>query len=263
MAEAFFSPATAPFAVAISLMLMIAAAEIIGALMGMPASAALDSMLPDVDVDADLDVDLDIDADLDLEADYAGGPMDADAPSVPDAPSPGPLSQVLAWLCVGKVPVLVLLIIFLTAFGLVGFFVQGLSQTLIGAPLPALVAVAPAFAAAIPTTRFAGLTFAAIMPKEQTEAVSQRRFIGKVATIVRGEARKGLPAEAKFADRHGQTHYVLVEPDNDADTFSQGSEVVIVKQTGRSVYQAILNTSAAMSDNAASDQQHGNGGQNA
>ena len=258
MIEAFFSPATTPFAVAISLMLIIAAAEIIGALMGMPASAALDSVLPEIDAD----VDLDIDADFNLETDYAGGPLDTDAPSVPNAPNPGPLSQILGWLCVGKVPILVLLIVFLTAFGLAGFFVQEVTRSVIGVPLPALVAVAPALFAAIPAMRVAGLTLAKIMPKEQTEAVSQRRFIGKVATIVRGEARKGLPAEAKFADRHGKTHYVLVEPDDETETFEQGAEVVIVKQRG-SVYLGILNTSAAMSDNAASDHFDGNGRDNA
>ena len=246
MIEAFFSPATTPFAAAISLMLIIAAVELIGALMGMPASAALDSMLPEIDAD----IDLDIEAELDLAADYAGGPLDADAPSVPNTPSPGPLSQILGWLCVGKVPILVLLIVFLTAFGLAGFLVQGIVRGIVGTPLPAVAAVAPALFAAIPATRAAGLALAKIMPKEQTEAVSQKRFIGKIATIVRGEARKGLPAEAKFSDRHGQTHYVLIEPDNEKETFAQGAEVVIVKQRG-SIYRAILNTSAAMSDTAA------------
>lgn len=258
MIDTFFSPATTPFAVAISLMLIITAVEVFGALMGMPASAMLDSLLPELDAD----VDLDIDTDLDLEADYAGGPLDADAPGIPDAPNPGPLSQILGWLCVGKVPILVLLIVFLTAFGLVGLIIQGAVQGVFGAPLPAIIAVGPALFAAIPTTRIAGLTLSKIMPKEQTEAVSQKKFIGKIATIVRGRARKGLPAEAKFSDQHGQTHYVLVEPDNDTASFDQGSEVVIVKQTG-SVYQAILNTNAAMSDNAALDKLDRNGGDNA
>ena len=252
MIETFFSPATAPFAIAISLMLMIAAVELIGALMGMPASAMLDSLLPEIDADIDLDLDLDVDTDLDLEADYAGGPLDADAPSVPNAPSPGPLSQVLGWLCVGKVPKLVLLIVFLTAFGLSGIFIQRITGGLFGSPLPALIASLPALAAAIPVTRIAGLSLAKIMPKEQTEAVSQKQFIGKVATIVRGEARKGAPAEAKLTDSFGQTHYVLVEPDDDTESFQQGSAVIIVRQTG-SFYQAILNTSVAMSDSAATN----------
>ena len=258
MVETFFSPETTPFAVAISLMLIIAAVEVVGALLGMPASAMLDSLLPEIDAD----VDFEIDADLDLEADYAGGPLDVDTPNIPSASNAGALSQILGWLCVGKVPILVLMIVFLTAFGLAGFFVQGVVRGLLGAPLPTIVAVAPALFAAVPATRVAGLTLSKIMPKEQTEAVSQKRFIGKVATIIRGTARKGMPAEAKLADKHGQTHYVLVEPDGETQTFEQGVEVVIVKQTG-SIYQAILNTSVAMSDNSVSGDLHGNGGENA
>lgn len=252
MIETFFSPATTPFAIALSLMLIIAAVELVGALMGMPASAMLDSLLPEIDADIDLD----------LEADYSGGPFDADAPSVPNGPSPGALSQILGWLCVGKVPVLVLLIVFLTAFGLAGFIIQGLVSGVIGVSLPAVIAVVPALFAAIPSTRVAGLTLAKIMPKEQTEAVSQKHFIGKVATIVRGEARKGAPAEAKLTDSFGQTHYVLVEPDDDTESFRQGAGVIIVRQSG-SIYQAIVNTSAVMSDSALTGQTKGNGGDNA
>lgn len=255
MIESFFSAATTPFAVAIMLMLIIAAVELVGALMGMPVSAMLDSLLPEIDAD----IDIDFDADVDLEADYAGGPLDADAPSVPNAPNPGALSQILGWLCVGKVPILVLLIVFLTAFGFAGFFVQGVTGNVFGAPLPAIVAVAPALLAAIPATRFAGLALAKIMPKEQTEAVSQRQFIGKVATIVRGEARKGAPAEAKLKDSFGMTHYILVEPDAEGESFCQGAEVIIVRQTS-SVFQAIVNMSAAMSDRTAASGERGNGG---
>ncbi|MEM9494911.1 MAG: YqiJ family protein [Pseudomonadota bacterium] len=254
MLETFFLPAMAPFAVAIGLMLMLAVVELIGALMGMPASAMLDSIVPEIDAD--------IDVDLDLEADYAGGPLDIDAPNVPSAPNPGALSQVLGWLCVGKVPVLVLFIVFLTAFGLSGFVVQSLAHGLAGAYLPSIIAAVPAFAAAVPATRIAGLTLSKIMPKEQTEAVSQKAFIGKVATIVRGEARKGVPAEAKLTDGFGQTHYVLVEPDEEGAAFPQGADVIIVRQSG-SIYQAIANTSAAMSDDVSSVHIKGKGGENA
>ena len=238
MIALFLSPANTPFAVSIGLMVMIALVEVVGALMGMSPSSALDNLLPEVDTDLDLDADVDIDG-------VAGGPFDADAPTIPDAPNVGPLSQVLGWLCVGKVPILVLLIVFLTTFGLAGFFLQALVRGFFGAPLPAIMAVVPALFAAVPATRMAGLTLARIIPKEQTEAVSSRQFIGKVATIIRGEARKHAPAEAKLTDRFGQTHYMLVEPDAEADTFGQGAQVIIVSQSG-SIYQAILNTSDAM-----------------
>ena len=247
MIEFFFAPFNASFAVAIGLMILIAAFEVVGALIGMSPSAAVDSMLLEVELDMDVDLDVDLDIDVDLDTDVAGGAFDSDISTGPDTVAAGPLSHILGWLCVGRVPILVLLVVFLTAFGVSGLAMQGLVHSLVGAPLPQVVAAILAFLAAIPATRFSGLALAAIMPKEQTEAVSQQRFIGKVATIVRGEARRDLPAEAKLTDQFGQTHYLLVEPDDGSQTFTKDTDVIVVKQTG-SVYRAIPNTSAAMTD---------------
>lgn len=249
MIEFFLAPHNASFAIAIGLMALIASFEVVGALMGLSPSSALDSLLPEIDTDLDMDadVDLDIGADADLDADVTAGQFGGDVGAVPEAATAGPLSQVLGWLCVGKVPILVLLVVFLTAFGLSGFVIQALARSVIGTPLPQLVAVMPAFLAAVPTTRFAGLSLSKIIPKEHTEAVSQGNFIGKVATVIRGEARHDLPAEAKLTDQYGTTHYILVVPDDKAGTFKQGTEVIVVKQSG-SIYQAILNTSTAMTD---------------
>lgn len=251
MIETFFSPATTSFAVAICLMLLIAVFEVIGALFGLSPSSALDDLLPDMDPGLDADFDADIDAVVDLEVDGdipgGGGALDGDAPAVPNPESVGPLSQVLGWLCVGRVPILVLLIVFLTSFGMVGFFVQGLMRGIFGFALPEIVAVVPALAGAFPATRFAGLTLARLIPKEETEAVSRAHFVGRVATITSGEAQRGLAAEAKLTDRFGQTHYIRVEPDDDAERFAQGTDVIVVRQSG-SIFYAILNTSAAMTD---------------
>ncbi len=231
-----FEPQTAPFAVALGLMLLIAALEIIGLFFGVAFSELVDAALPDMEA-PDLDIDADIDADLAVH-----GP-DLDAPAIPSA---GPFTQFLAWLCVGRVPILVLFVAFLTAFGLTGLIMQGLFQGLFGFYLPAIVAVAPALAAAIPATRYLGLGLSHIMPKVQSDAVSHASFVGQVAVILRGVAKPGQPAEAKLTDRHGQAHYLLVEPDVDDQEFAAGDEVLVVRQTG-SVFRAIANTHAALS----------------
>ena len=76
-----------------------------------------------------------------------------------------------------------------------------------------------------------------------------RTFIGKVATITRGVARVGIPAEAKLRDTHGQMHYVLVEPDNPDASFEQGHEVLLTSQTSAIRFKAIANTNAFLSEN--------------
>lgn len=239
MIEHLLEPQTAPFAVALGVMLLIALMEGVGMLFGIALSGMVDSLLPDFDVpDVDVDVpDLDVDADVQLHA------PNLDAPSVPGA---GPFTQFLGWLCFGRVPALVLLVAFLTAFGLSGLIIQSVVNAVTTFYLPAIIAVIPAFAAALPATRYIGLGLSKIMPKEESEAVSREDFIGKIAVVTKGTAQRGLPAEAKLQDHFGQTHYVQVEPDIEDETFAQGAEVLLVRQAGGR-FRVIANTHAVLS----------------
>ena len=99
--------------------------------------------------------------------------------------------------------------------------------------------------AALPTTRYLGLSIAKVMPKEETDAVSRSSFVGAIATIIRGEAERGKPAEAKLRDVNGTTHYILVEPDQPGVKFAQGNEVLLVKKSG-SIFQAVINTNPVL-----------------
>lgn len=235
MLELLFAPQTAPFAIALALMLLIALLEGVGLLFGIAFSGIVDNLLPDVDV-PDLDVP-DVDApDVDLDVDLDG----------PEIGGGGPFTQLLGWLSFGRVPALVLLVAFLTGFGLSGLLVQSSASSMFGFLLPAWLAVLIALAVALPVTRYLGIGLGKIMPKEETEAVSRNQFIGKVAIITRGEAKRGLPAEAKLKDHFGQVHYILAEPDSDGDVFVAGTEVLLVRQTGSS-FRVIENTHAALS----------------
>lgn len=104
------------FTTALVLMMAIALLEGVATVVGMGISAFFDALLPDTSFDVDLDG---------LE-------------------TPSALFRLLGWLNIGRVPVLILLVIFLTAFGLIGLFIQSVAMQLSGAMLPALVAVVPA-----------------------------------------------------------------------------------------------------------------------
>jgi hypothetical protein len=202
-----FAGETAPFAVALGLTLAITLLELLGLLLGTQPSAMVDNALPDFDAD------------------------------VPDVEL-GPLSQSLSWLSFGKLPALVVLILILASFGLIGFAGQEALRRAFGFALhPALASVPAAIGAAF-VTRHAGLALARIMPREESDAVSTKAFVGRVATVFRGIAGPGHPAEAKLTDIHGKTHYVLIEPDDGEAVMPEGSEVVIIRQEG-SVYRAI------------------------
>ena len=210
-----FASATAPFAVAIGLTLAIALIEMIGLLIGIQPSAAIDSALPDLDV-ADVDV-----PHIDM------GHIEL-----------SPLSQTLTWLSFGRVPALAILILMAASFGLIGFVEQEFLRRSFGFTLNPWVASIPAAVGAVFATRHGGRLLGRIMPKEETDAVSTAAFVGRIATVFRGQASAGRPAEAKLSDIHGKTHYLLVEPDEADQVFAEGSEVVIIRQEG-SVYRAI------------------------
>ena len=210
-----FDPGLAPFTIALMVMGLILLFELAGAIFGASASELLDKAIPDLD---------------------SHGP-DAD---------PGVLSSLLSWLYVGRAPLLILLAAFLTGFGVTGLVLQAAVKAVSGFHLWSWLAAIPAVIAAAPFTRIVGIFFARVLRQEESDAVSSDTFVGKVAVVVRGEARSGFPAEAKLSDLTGTVHYVLVEPDEADAVFPRGSEVLLVKRAG-AVFRAIMNPSRALS----------------
>ncbi|MDQ8028852.1 MAG: YqiJ family protein [Brevundimonas sp.] len=157
--------------------------------------------------------------------------------------------SLLSWINVGRLPLLMLIVVFLFAFGMTGLVGQRVFALILGQPAPWFLAVPAALAVALPVTRVFGRGVAKVMPRDETTAVSRDSLVGRVAVIVTGEARAASAAQARVRDEHGQVHYVMVEPDNAADVFAQGSSVLLVRHAGAK-YFAIHNTSASLRDAA-------------
>ena len=209
-----------PFAVALTVMFGIAILEGVMTIIGFGLSNMIESFLPDVDLDTSV-----------------GGIEDIEAPSS--------LSKVLSWLRVGEVPILMLLVVFLTAFGLIGIALQSFMQSTFSILLPAIFATVPAFMMALPIVRVSGGVLQKIMPQDETEAVTSDSLIGRMAVITIGTAKQGSPAEARVRDQHGTAHYVMVEPDLDEE-FTQGQEVLLVKKTN-TIFKAIETSNTSLS----------------
>jgi len=218
------------FAVSLSVMLGIAVMEGALTLIGAGLSNVIDAMLPDVDVDIDFEGEFDI---------GKGG-------EIAGASQSG-LARLLGWLTIGKVPALVLLVIFLTVFGLSGYILQALVQGVTGWLLPGWLAWIPALAVTMPSVRIAGLGLARLIPKDESSAISSDTFVGRIATIVTGTARVDQPAEARLKDQHGHHHYVMVEPDSASENFPTGSKVLLVAKAG-SRFKAIVPPNDALLD---------------
>lgn len=194
-------------------MLAIGAIELLSLLIGFSPSASIETVIPEID------------------------PPDLDAPEMSGA-EPGALSQVLSWFNIGRVPVLVLLVIFLTAFAVSGYVLQWAATGALGVPFNAWLAAVPALVAGAYATRHLGRWVGRIFPRDHSEAASKKELIGSYATIIRGEARKGKPAEAKTSDLRGRTHYILLEPNEAGTTYAAGDRVFIVGQD-KNIYRAI------------------------
>ncbi len=210
-----------PFAIALVVMILIALMEGVGTLLGMGVSGIVEGFVPDLDLDVAVDF--------------------------PEGESPFALSRLLGWLRFGQVPALILLIVFLTAFGLVGLGLQMLARSTFGLLAPGWLASIAALGLSLPVVRLVGGGLGKVLPKDETSAVTDQTFIGRVAVITLGTSRQGSPAEGRLEDQYGQAHYLMIEPDLAAEEFSQGELVLLVKKSG-SVFRAIRNHSPALVD---------------
>jgi len=144
----------------------------------------------------------------------------------------------LGWLGLGRLPLLMLLAIFLALFGMIGLIGQHLLLDFAGAMLSPLIAAPAAFLASLPLTGFAARSLAPLLPRDQSSAVPLDALTGSFARIVTGVARSGSPARARVEDAYGQAHYVMVEPDNAGQTLEEGETILLVRREDH-VFRAI------------------------
>jgi hypothetical protein len=240
--EIFTAPGCAPFSVALLVMLGLAALELVMVLTGLSVNDLVDDLVaPHVDVHADVDLHghlgvPHVDAPTGMETTHA---VEGDASA---------FGKFLAWLYVGRVPVLMIVVVFLTVFGLGGILLQGVLRAVAGLTAPAIVATPVMIVLSLPMVRVTAGVLARLMPRDESSAVDPETFVGRTATVTGGTARDGLPAQARLTDEFGTTHYVLAEPDESGDVLRQGEVVLLVRRISGSRFAAIHNPNEALVD---------------
>lgn len=214
--ELFTAPANLPFSIALAIVVLLGVLEVASLALG-GAVGILNG--PDADFDAGVD----------------------------GAEADGLVGSLLQWLHAGQIPATVLLIVFLVSFGSAGLLLQNALLETTGAMMPALLAVVPAFAIALPSTRILGGLLKPLLPRDESEAVSRDSFLGLGAQVTSGTARQGRPAEARLRDSYGRSHYVMVEPNNPEEVFPPGARVVLLTRH-ESIYRAIADVSLAFDE---------------
>jgi hypothetical protein len=202
-----FEPYNLPFAAALGLMLTLAIAQAVGLGDAFGAEA-------DVDIDTDLDGDAAI--------------------------SSGPIDGLFTLLGIGRVPFMIWLATFLLLFAALGLGIQQLAEGLTGGPLYRWLAAAFAGGAALPATAMIARPLGAIIPQDETTAVSTASLLGRRGRITDGTARAASPARARVKDIHGQTHHVMVEPHEQSSEFHSGDQILLVRREGNIFYATAL-----------------------
>ena len=141
-----------------------------------------------------------------------------------------------ALLGLGRVPLLIWLAALLFVFATIGVIGQAVLVSTLGAPLSAGWAALLAGGAALPLNSMAMRPLAAIMPKDETTAISLDELLRRDAEIQIGTARAGSPARAKVIDVHGQAHFVMVEPHDQTLILNAGDTVLLVRREGQTFY---------------------------
>jgi hypothetical protein len=189
----FLTPAYLPFAITFVVMVGIGLIEAIGLGLGQ--------------------LDPNAEASVDAQADIAGGVLD--------------------WLGLGgELPILIWLTSLLGCFTLAGIAIQQGTTALAGAPLPGVLASVGALVVGVVANTAVANGLARIMPGFETTVISTNDLIRRRGTILEGTARRGAPARAKVVDRHGQAHFIMVEPHHDADAIPAGETVLLVRREG-------------------------------
>jgi hypothetical protein len=143
------------------------------------------------------------------------------------------LSGLFLWINAGRLPLLILIILVLAVFSVGGFLLQGMAHA-VGSTIPVPIAAVATAAGSIPVIRNASRGLARIIPRDESYAVSENDFVGKVATVSVGPLDQGLPGRVRLKDVFGNWHTVSARASRDSEALPVGASVLLVDRDARS-----------------------------
>jgi Protein of unknown function (DUF1449) len=197
ISDILLAPDVRPFAVAAAIMVVLGGIELLTTLVGFSISELLGK-------------------DVAIEADSHNG-----------------LGGLLLWINAGRLPLLILLILAFGVFSIEGFLLQGIAHTL-GTAIPVSIAALAATAGSIPVIRITSRGIARIIPRDETYAVSDADFVGKVALVSVGPLDQGLPGRVRLKDVFGNWHTVSARASRDSPALAVGASVLLVDRDAKS-----------------------------
>jgi hypothetical protein len=197
VSDILLAPDVRPFAVAAAIMVVLGGIELLTTLIGFSISEILGK-------------------DVAIEADSHNG-----------------LGGLLLWINAGRLPLLILIILAFGVFSIEGFLLQGIAHAA-GFAIPVSIAALIAIAGSIPVIRTTSRGIARIIPRDETYAVSDADFVGKVAMVSVGPLDQGLPGRVRLKDVFGNWHTVSARASRDSPALAVGASVLLVDRDARS-----------------------------
>lgn len=185
----------------------------------------------DADADADAGVDHDVDADADADHDVDS---DHDADTDHDADSDGehetqvsPAMAIVGWLGVGKVPLSIVLMVFLLTWGAAGLFCNLLLAS--RGAMAATISLPMALMAAVLVTHWVSWFIGRYLPLYETSAKRRHALLGAIGEAI-------LPIDQRFGmasvrDESGDLYQVPCRADD--QPIPKGSTVKLVSYNAK------------------------------
>lgn len=212
----FFEP-NFPYLIALGLLLILGLFEGLALLLGLSFAGLLDDLSP-----------------------FSVDSVDIDANGL----NTGGVSSLIGWLCLDRLPLLIWLVLLLASFSILGYTFNYTAMSLMSTTLPAYIGPITTFACSLYLTAKIGARFSNMVPQLESSALSEDAFVGQKAVILSTIVKQGSAGEASFVDEHQQKHYVMVEPLESDQEFTNGQTVVLVEKAINSwkaiPYQAVI-----------------------
>ena len=197
VSDLLLAPDVRPFAIAAGIMLALGGIELLTTLVGFSISELLGK-------------------DFAVEADNDSG-----------------LGGMFLWVNAGRLPLLILIILALGMFSIAGFFLQSIAHGA-GLSVPAPIAALAAAAVSLPAIRVTSRGIARIIPRDETYAVDNADFVGKVAEVSVGPLDQGLPGRVRLKDVFGNWHSLVARASPDSAPLPVGASVLLVDRDAKS-----------------------------
>ena len=150
-----------------------------------------------------------------------------------DVDSGDGLGGLFLWVNAGRLPLLILIVLALGVFSIAGFFLQGLAHGA-GISIPVLIAAIAAAGFSLPVIRVTSRGIARVIPRDETYAVDQADFIGRVAEVSVGPLDQGLPGRVRLKDAFGNWHALVARAGPDSTPLPVGASVLLVDRDAKS-----------------------------